>query len=175
MRLFFAINLPDVLKKRLFAVGQEMKGFGQMKIVEEENIHLTLKFLGETEPGPVIKSLEPVKLKPFEVSLKGIGVFPSLNYIRVVWAGCEKGAEEVIMLHKELEKRLPQFERDRDFHPHATLARVSFPKDKQGLVSFLEKNKGTDFGDFTANSFELMKSELSRGGPKYEVVKSFRL
>ncbi len=174
MRLFLAINLPEGLRKPLFEVGRGLRKFGDLKTVEEENIHLTLKFLGEAEPEKIISSLSKVRYGPFEVSLKGMGVFPNENYIRVVWAGCEKGAQDVIALHKEVELALPDFEKDRDFHPHATLARVRLPKDKEGLRKFVKENGG-EFGSFRAESFELMKSELSGGGPKYEIVRSFPL
>jgi 2'-5' RNA ligase len=174
MRLFLAINLPEGLRTPLFELGQGLRKFGDLKTVEGENIHLTLKFLGEAEPEKVVSSLNKIRFKPFEVSLKGMGVFPNEDYIRVVWVGCEKGAQEVIALHKEVELALPDFEKDRDFHPHATLARVRSPKDKEGLRKFIEEND-REFGSFKAESFELMKSELSRGGPKYETVRSFRL
>ena len=175
MRLFLAVNLPDQMKKRLYELGQGLKPFGKLKLVEEENIHLTLKFLGDAEPGPVIEALRSVKQGSFTISLKGIGVFPSLGYIRVVWTGCEKGTQDVVTLHDKVEATLPGFKRDKDFHPHATLARVKFPKDKKGLVGFVEENKGKELGEFEVHSFELMKSELGREGPKYEEVESFSL
>lgn len=172
MRLFLAINLPERLRKSLFGLGQGLRNMGELKLVEEENIHITLKFLGEADPGEVISSLDRVRFEPFEVSLKGVGAFPNQNYVRVVWAGCEKGSKEIVTLHSEIEKALPGFEKDREFHSHATLARVKFLKDKEGLRRFLADNN-KEFGSFKAESFDLMKSELSRGGPKYEIVKSF--
>lgn len=170
--------MPKEVKTRLFEAAQPLKRFGQMKMVEEENVHFTLKFLGDAEPEPIIKVLSKIKVKPFEVSVKGIGVFPNTSYIRVIWAGCEKGADDIVALHDKVEdalKTLQVFEKDRDFHPHATLARVSFPRDKEGLIKFFEDSQDTDFGSFELKSFELMKSDLSRGGPTYEVVKSFKL
>ncbi len=175
MRLFLAINLPSGMKKQLAEFSGPLKGFGKLKLVEEENIHLTLKFLGEAKLGDVVPLLEKIKFAPFEASLEGVGVFPNAGRARVIWVGCEKGAQEIIALHKAVEAALPQFERGGDFHPHATLARVSFLDDKTGLANFIEKNKIKDFGTFTADSFDLMKSELSRAGPKYEIVRKFPL
>jgi len=175
MRLFLAINLPPELKKKLFELGRPLRSMGDVKPVEGENIHLTLKFLGESDPDKVIAALEKVKAKPFDATLKGVGVFPKPDYVRVVWAGCDKGAQEIVTLHKLVENALPQFEKDRDFHPHATLARVRFLKEKKEMADFLGKNKETVFGSFKAESFELMNSELSSGGPRYSVVKSFKL
>jgi len=175
MRLFLAISIPAELRRRLFEASQGLRKLGQMKLVEEENVHVTLKFLGEAEPEPVIKALGLVKSSPFEVSLKGIGVFPNTDYIKVIWAGCEKGVQEIITLHKQIESVLTNFEKDRDFHPHATIARVSFPKDKERLVKFLETSKEREFGSFEVMSFDLMRSQLFREGPKYGVVRSFPL
>jgi len=174
MRLFIAIGIPESIRKGLFELGSGLRKFGDMKTVEEENIHLSLKFLGEAEPEGVISSLNKVRFRPFEVSVKGMGAFPSDNYIRVVWVGCEKGSNEMAELHGLIEGALPQFEKDRDFHPHATLARVRLPKDKEGLRKFMKENS-REFGSFRAESFELMKSELSSKGPKYDIVKSFPL
>ena len=175
MRLFLAINLPEELKKKLFELGRPLASMGDVKPVEEENIHLTLKFLGEAEPGDVMPLLEKIKFVAFEVSLKGLGAFPNPNRARVVWVGCEKGAQEIAALHKVIEAALSRFEKDRDFHPHATLARVRFLGDKGVMADFLNKNKILEFGSFKAASFDLMKSELERSGPKYGVVKSFSL
>ncbi len=175
MRLFLAVNLPGELRKKLFELGKPLNAMGDVKPVEEENIHLTLKFLGDTDPVGVVKSLESVKSKPFDIALMGVGVFPKPDYVRVVWVGCDTGAQEMVTLHQQVEAALPQFEKDRDFHPHATLARVKFLRDNTAIADFLGKNKGILFGSFKAESFELMKSELSEGGPTYGIVKSFPL
>ncbi len=175
MRLFLAVNLPEDLKKRLFVVAQGLTPFGKLKLVEEENIHLTLKFLGEAEPEPVVKAMESVRTEPFRICIGSMGVFPSDSYIRVVWAGCDEGFDKLKGLHDEIEKALPQFKKDKDFHPHATLARVKFPKDKKGLIAFVNGQKSTVFGKFDADSFQLMESKLSRKGPEYSTVKSFPL
>lgn len=177
MRLFLAINLPDELKKLLFEFAQPLKGFGKLNLVEEKNIHLTLKFLGEVKESTldgIIEDLRGVKFRGFPVTLHGIGVFPSKNYIRVVWVGCGKGSDEIVTLHKGVETALKGFKKDKDFHPHATLARVKFPDDKEGLIKFIEENSSREFGRFEAASFDLMKSELTIEGPKYEVLESFR-
>lgn len=170
-----AINLPSKLKKQLFELSQGLRKFGQIKLVEEENIHLTLKFLGDSEPEGVITALDGIKLRQFDVSLNGVGVFPSLNYVRVVWVGCDKGAQEVVTLHDKIESSLNHFEKDKKFHPHATIARVRLPKDKEGLRKFVEKHAKDEFGGFKVESFDLMSSKLGRKGPEYAVVKEFLL
>lgn len=174
-RLFLAIGLPQSLRTSLSGLSSSLPMYGQMKLVKERNIHITLKFLGDAEPEKIVKALEPIKFKPFETLVKGIGAFPNAGHAQVIWAGCEKGSQEIIELHREIEKALPQFERDHEFHPHATLARTSSLSGQGGLAEFLNETKTKEFGSFEAKSFELMKSELSGKGPKYEIVKSFSL
>ena len=177
MRLFLAINLPDELRKDIYQIGQMFDDFGKMKAVEEENIHLTLKFLGEAEPNQVIGALDGIAFKPFDISLKGIGAFPTKDYVKVLWAGVEKGFDEIVSLNETIENALfhsmKQYEKDQKFHPHATIGRVKFVREKKRLLEFIDESKTKEFGEFKAESFDLMKSELLIGGPEYEVVKSF--
>jgi len=182
MRLFLAINLPEDVKKRLEDVSRELPGSCKCKLVEEGNKHLTLKFLGEVDDGKaeeVIKALGTVKLKPFECSVKGVGVFPNEKFVRVVWAGVDekKGGDEMKELYKAVDAALADFgfKDDKRFHAHATLARVRFVEDRQGLAEFLKRHADEEFGEFEVKSFELMQSTLGRGGPEYSVVKGFEL
>lgn len=174
MRLFLAINLPKELRADLFQIGQGFEDIGKMKAVEEENIHLTLKFLGEAEPGQIIDYIKNIKFEPFEVSLQGLGAFPDKEYVKVLWAGVKKGFEETVSLNETIEKLLPGFKEEKEFHPHATIGRVKFVRDKKALGEFFEEND-KEFGSFKVNSFDLMKSELMFGGPEYEIVKTFTL
>jgi len=187
MRLFLAINLPEGLRKALFEASEPLGKQQGVRLVMEENIHITLKFLGDVEQddvGNIISALDGIRCdgitldgipKPFKVSLEGLGAFPSLNNIRVVWAGCREGADGIVSLHETVETRLPQFPKDRDFHPHATLARVKCAKEKKTLSDFIQENKKRVFGSFELGGFELMKSELSPDGASYGILESFRL
>lgn len=173
-----AINLPDELKKSISPIGQELPKFGKVKLVGEQNIHLTLKFLGEVE-GEKVKEIVDVlngtTFEKFKISLRGIGVFPNPKFIRIVWVGVEEGSERVIELQKNIDEALKKlgFPKDKQFHPHATIARAKFIKDKKGLLDFLRKNKDKEFGSFEASSFELMESKLSREGPEYSIFEKF--
>jgi RNA 2',3'-cyclic 3'-phosphodiesterase len=188
MRLFLAINLPAGLRKALFELAGPLSKQQGIRLVMGENIHITLKFLGDVEQddvGNIISALDGIGCggivldgiipKPFNVSLEGLGAFPSLNNIRVVWAGCREGADGIVSLHETVEARLPQFPKDRDFHPHATLARFKYAKEKKALSDFIQENKKRVFGSFELGSFELMKSELSPDGASYGILESFRL
>jgi 2'-5' RNA ligase len=175
MRLFLAINLPEDVKKELFSIGQRIEDFGRMKAVEEENIHLTLKFLGEAGPEETIDALEKVEFSQFGLSLKGLGAFPNLDYIKVLWAGVSEGFDEAVALNGAISETLPRFKEKKKYHPHTTLGRVKSVRDKVGMLEFIKENEDENFGSFGVESFELMKSELHIGGPQYEVLETFPL
>lgn len=155
-----AIELPKHVKDQV----EEFKKWvrGRVKFVEKENLHLTLRFLGEVDPNQVIKALEDVEFEPFTVKLEGVGFFPNEKFVRVVWIGVGKGSEEIERLHEEVEKRLGKDER---FVPHVTVARA------KGRVEVLKKEFSSD--EFEVGSFSLFKSTLTPKGPIYEVIASF--
>jgi len=177
MRLFAAINLPEELKSRLAGAVGGINAAG-LKKVGPENLHLTMKFLGEVDEKKVefIKQkLGEIKAEPFKVSLGGIGFFPNEDYIKVVWVGVSEGGQEIINLQKEMDSKLSEigFAKEKNFEPHLTIARVNFLKDKVGLKKMLQM---LDFsGGFEARSFDLMQSTLTPKGPVYEKLREFLL
>ncbi len=180
MRLFLAIACPNELKERIINVQREVKPAGSMKLVERENIHLTLKFLGEVNDKKIPAITENLNFlneeKKFKVILKGVGAFPNAGHARVIWVGVEDG-DVIINLNKKIEEELSKlgFGRDERFHPHFTIARVKFVKDRGKLQDIFEKYKNEEFCNFIAEKIELMKSELTPKGPVYSVVEEFRL
>lgn len=177
MRLFIAINLPEELKAKIAKAVKNIDSPG-LKKVGPENLHLTMKFLGEVDD----KQLEAVKRKLggikgecFKISLEGFGFFPNENYIKVVWVGVEEGHQEIINLQKEIDTLLSEvgFAKEKNFEPHLTIARVKFLKDLKGLAEFAAKTKIN--ATFEANSFELMESILRPGGPEYIIKSRFNL
>lgn len=178
MRIFIAIPLPENIKENFLEVQEkELKFLGRIKLVEKENLHSTLKFLGEVPQEKVEKifsELEKIpKVGKFSVNLKSLGVFPNQNYVRVIWVGVEKGNEEIVKLQNLVDDRLEQlnFNKEKNFHPHFTLARVKLIKEKEKLRKILEEYKDYSFGEFEIHSIEVMKSELSREGPTYTSLK----
>lgn len=181
MRLFIAVEIPESVREKLTSfqgkIGNET---AMIKWVETENIHLTLKFLGDVDESRVdsIKeSLKSVKLEPFECSVKGFGVFPNEDYIKVMWAGI--GPEIPFRkLHEQIDKVLEPFgfEKDSRFHPHVTIGRVRFVKDKKGLIDAINALKDVEIGhEFKIENFKLKKSTLTPEGPVYEDVAMFNL
>jgi 2'-5' RNA ligase len=180
VRAFIAIRCPDELKKGLSEAQKKIAPFGDMKLVEPANLHMTLKFLGDVADAKVdavIDALKPISEKQrFVMSLHGIGVFPNPAYVRVVWAGVDEGARETEHLSREIDDRLHTlgFPRDERFHPHFTLARVR-AVDKEKMNKFLATYAAGEFGSFTVSSVDLMESRLSPKGPAYSILKDFKL
>jgi len=176
MRVFIAIPCPDELKEGMVEIQESIKDLGKLTLVKPENIHITMKFLGEVEEGKIPdinKRLDNLsELQSFDISLKGVGVFPSMDYIRVVWVGVDKGADRITEIHSEIDRKLNElnFKKDKNFHPHLTIARVKFLKKKEELRNIIQKDSAMDFGSFKAERIELMRSRLSPKGPEYSII-----
>lgn len=174
MRTFIAIPLPDNVKKELTRLQKEFSAF-DFKAAKAKEFHLTLKFLGEVKENnleKIKKNLASIQFEPFEVSLANIGFFPTSNYIRVVWIGLEPH-EKINELQKKVDESLKQlFKPDLKFHPHLTLFRVKFIKNKEEFhkqIGKIEANKIS----FKVGGFNLYKSTLTPEGSVYEELAAF--
>ncbi|MCL6500508.1 MAG: RNA 2',3'-cyclic phosphodiesterase [Candidatus Pacearchaeota archaeon] len=177
MRCFLAVELPGELKKELARI-QTLITEAKMKFVEQENLHLTLKFLGELSDFQVNKvkeALKQVNFEKFRANLGTIGVFPSPNFVRVIWVSLEP-SEKVKELHNLIDTALEKekFHGDKAFESHITLARVKFIKNKQEFIERLKEIKVEPI-EFKVEKFVLMKSMLTEKGPIYKKVKEYTL
>jgi len=182
MRAFFAIDLPKELKKSLtdFIAELQRSNIIDAKFVKPEQLHLTLKFLGEIHE-PDLDKIKAVlsnvtnKTKRFELQLKGFGHF---NY-KVLCIGGDSGQKEAIgLLAEKIDSELNKlgFEKEsRPYAVHLTLARVKWWKDKDRFKEIVEKYKEKIWGSFAVNEVKLMRSVLSRTGPVYSEIASFPL
>lgn len=176
MRIFVAIKIPENIKDYISGV-QESIGDDLAKIrwVNKNQMHLTLKFLGEVQPSNIIevkKELKKIEFNPFNTYLSSVSMFPNEKYIRVLWVGLDP-EEEINSLQKDIDEKLKKlFKKDKDFKPHITLGRVKFVKDKDKFVENLRKIK-IDNKKVNVNGFKLMKSTLSQKGPIYEEIASY--
>lgn len=179
IRSFIAFDMQDsTILDRVAAIQKLLIQTGaDLKIVPPQNIHITLRFLGDINPGMVEKvfeAMQKVKFKPFMVQIQGLGVFPSLNYPKVVWAGMTIGSESLKDIFGQLEKSISAlgFEKDKyGFSPHLTIARVRTGKNKAQLGEFVTKKANYDFGSINADCLRLKKSVLSPQGPTYSTIK----
>lgn len=180
MRTFIAIDLSEENKTALTKLQDELKQTqADVKWVEPENIHLTLKFLGEVTDeyvGKVKEALDKAAagFRPFEISLSDIGAFPKLDYPRVIWVGVEKGKKETEELAAKIEEELGKLgfsKEDRPFAAHLTIGRVRTGKNKEILKEKIQNNKGRP--QWAAPTSQLIsnvilyQSKLTPSGPIY--------
>ena len=153
-----------------------------IKLVEPQNIHITLKFLGDVGEN-LIDEIEQImkdavkEMKPFTIRLKGTGVFPNHNYVKVIWIGI-KDAQPIEIISKNIDEKLSKlgFKKEkRGFSPHLTIARVKTAKNKQHLLDIIEKHIDVDFSVQEVNSIKLMKSDLTSKGPIYSTMREVKL
>lgn len=181
MRAFIAVPCPETLRDDFIRIQAEIQLYGKMRPVERENIHLTLQFLGEVDEGGIEEVKEELgflsDVKKFRAWARGVGVFPSIDYMKVIWVGVGEGSDEIKTVQSEIEGGLEKhgFSRDRRFHPHFTLARVKSVSEKEKLRGFIEGNSGRVFGEVKVDRIMLMGSRLTPKGPRYSVVEEFLL
>ncbi len=178
VRCFVAVEVddPGVLDAlRSFQAGLAGSG-GDLKPVERENIHLTLKFLGDVDEGlldEVKRVVSGLSFEPFRMALAEAGVFPNLRRPRVIWAGVSEGGDEVAGIFRELEDGFMGlgFKREgRRFSPHITIARVRSGRNREGLVEEVFRYRDVDFGGFEVGSVKLKRSVLTPRGPVYSTL-----
>ena len=176
MRTFIAFDLSEEIKTELERLQKELKTTEpDIKWSNPQNIHLTLKFLGEVDEENIkeIKQLlDEVsgKIRPFEITLGKVGAFPSLDRMKVVWVGIDKGSKNVIEtanLIEDSSEAIGFFKEDRKFSAHLTLGRVKSGKNK---VVLKEKILSIEVKplNHTIDKIILYKSTLTREGPIYD-------
>lgn len=174
-RLFVAIRPPEAVRDLLIDAMDDCPG---LRWVPEENLHLTLLFIGEVErqlAEDIAAALANLRSQPLSLRINGVGQFAQRNR-GALWAGVEP-RNAVAALAAKVERACVstgvQPER-RAFHPHITLARWSRGS-KQEVDAFLQRNGGLSSGPFTVRSFTLLESRLSRHGAHYEAVTEYPL
>ena len=181
MRCFIALEFPPEVKSRIYSdLKKEMKDKPELKWVSKENLHLTLKFLGEVPENQVnrlARELETLKKeKKIEVKLGGLGSFLDRGSVRVLWIGIEQGNQEIEKLAKKVENLTAKlgFPREkRQFVPHLTVARAR----KHSRKSFKPSDFKTELHipPFVIGELILYKSTLTPEGPIYEKLKVIEL
>ncbi len=182
IRSFIAFDIDNELVVRHLS---EVQGIlvntgANLKLVKPQNIHVTMRFLGNISLHMVElihEEMKQISFAPFEIELRGLGAFPSLRYARVVWAGIQKGADELVNVFNQLEPRLRRlgFKPDRKgFSPHLTIARVRTGRHKAELIRCIEDLADYEFGVIKADYLRLKKSVLTPKGPIYTTLKEVR-
>ena len=178
IRSFVSIDLEDeqILSKVGSVISSLTSIGGDLRPVERENIHLTLKFLGNVTAVKVAEArtaLGQVKFEPFTLEVRGSGAFPSLKRMNVVWIGIGEGWSKAQQIFEQTEKLLHEvgFSREtRPFSPHITIARIRSPRKRDEIASFLGHLADESFGTFKADRVRLKQSVLSPSGPRYSTI-----
>ncbi len=174
MRAFVALGIhSEEVLDSLATFQRELGATGaDLKAVERQNLHFTLKFLGEIPQGDIgdaDRRLRSLKLQGGDVTVAGVGAFPSASRPNVVWVGTAEGREVVAALAAEVIRSLEGIgERDsRPFQAHLTVARVRSGRNRDALTRLLTENAARSFGTFKLRSVTLKSSQLTPGGPVY--------
>ena len=171
MRLFVGVPIPEELRKRCALLQKELPR--QLRFVSVEQLHFTLKFLGEQrDVQSIVTVLDKVALRhqAFTVELHGVGAFPSLHKPHVVWIGAKSSA--LVALAEDVQKKLADSRKEehQNIVSHVTLARAT------GTVKLdIDKWKDASFGEFLVSSFVLYESVLTSQGSVYRIVKEIGL
>lgn len=184
MRAFIAISLPAEVKNQLTLIQNQLKNSrADVKWVEPDNLHLTLKFLGEINEKTldnVEKILEETTENNsiFKVRLGSLGAFPSLNSPRVIWVDLKEGSSEVKIIAAELERKIAFLgipKEDKPFSCHITLGRTRSALNRKELIQLFLNSGEKERLEFGVEKITLFKSTLKPSGPVYEALKEANL
>ena len=178
VRSFVAVDLDDPeIKNRITKIQEDLERTGaSLKIVHPQIMHLTLRFLGEIPQATVeriIEAMGDLRFSPFDVEFSGVGVFPNIRRISVIWIGITKGQEQLAGVFEQLEPKLRQIglaPDNKGFSPHLTIARVRTGLNKETLAKAIESMREVEFGKMGVKAVRLKKSTLTPRGPIYTTL-----
>ncbi|WP_251342293.1 RNA 2',3'-cyclic phosphodiesterase [Haloplanus halophilus] len=183
MRLFVSVDV-DPLADGIADAQHRLPDAGGLRFVDPADAHVTLKFLGEVDPdrldaldAALSTAVADAGVDPFTLTLGGYGVFPSLEYISVVWVGARKGGPELTRLHEAVERETTGLgfdPADHEFTPHVTLARMDDARGKAAVQRVVREADPT-VGSVDVREVRLTESTLTDDGPEYETVERYPL
>lgn len=181
MRLFVALEIPSAVRESLAELIRELRPIAsQAKWVRAENLHVTLKFIGEVanEKLKVIRTALGQVRTELQVTLDfcGLGFFPNEKHPRVLWVGI-KASANLSVLAAEIERATEELcilREKRPFSPHLTLARFESTRLSDPFRSAIAENAAREFGSLRTNQFHLIESKLKPSGAEYTTLQSFR-
>ena len=187
MRLFVALEIPSAVRDNFSGFLSEMRvlteklGERRVRWVRTENLHVTLKFIGEVAEAKLAAirtALSTVpSVAPIDVRFRGLGFFPNENRPTVLWAGLD-ASPHLSTFAGDIDSALTTIGiagEKRAFVPHLTLARLAAPLLHEKLRAAIQKNRERAFGSFQASEFHLIESKLKPSGAEYTSLASFPL
>jgi RNA 2',3'-cyclic 3'-phosphodiesterase len=188
IRSFIAIELPEEVKCGLLKVQNALKSADPAcaKWVDPSGIHLTLKFLGNVKADKIDNIIQSMKqaaenAAAFHLEIEGLGAFPNLKRVQIVWAGITGDLDKLNLLESNLEAALTPLgfkPENRPFTPHLTLARMreyATPIQRQALGEAIAQSKFESNMVINVAWISLMKSQLTRSGAIYSCLSSAKL
>lgn len=183
IRCFIAIHIGERIEKQISDLILGLKKYDvDIKWVKPDGMHITLKFLGNTQDSMIPKIKDALvhavsSFDPFFITISGIGAFPDVKRPRVFWVGV-KNMDSLEKLHTEIEARMSQLgyiKEKRSFHPHITLGRVRTQRGVKTVTRKLDLSHDIEFGDSYVDKLELMKSDLKPAGAEYTCLHAISL
>ena len=177
IRCFIALDLPREAIREIKEIQKKIKKQNLFigKFTESENLHLTLKFLGEIKEDKISKvkeKLKEIQFKEFNARLGEIGIF-SKKFIKIIWIKLD--GKKILDLQKQMDDALKDlFVPEARFMSHVTIARVKNVKDRNALIEYVKKIKSKS-AEFKIKEFFLKKSTLMPEGPIYENILKIEL
>jgi len=184
IRMFIAIQIPSELKKAIGSLQDRFKSVVKgVSWVRTENIHVTLKFLGDTNEDRIQEIGGKIEqavsgIRPFRIEVKGVGAFPNLRRPRVIWVGAESNPAVLESIVENLDNELKELRvkpEDRKFTAHLTLGRVKEALDGAALAEKVQTLAQFVAGSFEVTAIELIKSELLPTGARYTTIRKVEL
>ncbi len=183
IRTFIAIEIPASIQQQIALLQNRLKSVGEgISWVKTNNIHLTLKFLGDVPVNLMQQVIEATEkacadLKSFNLEIAGTGFFPDAKRPRVLWVGCEEKSGTLQKIHQNLDLVLSNlgFEKQsRRFSPHLTIGRVKDPR-KLGDIPHLMQQMPFVTDKFVASEVIVMKSQLHPAGSIYTPLAKIKI
>ncbi len=175
-RVFSAVEIEEeTVRNELCRVRDSLNH--DFSPVPERKMHLTLEFFEDIESREINelrKTMDKVDIESFNMEVKGVGCFPSWDYIRVVWAGVE--SDEIHQLHRQISDHGVKSQ-DHDFQPHITLFRVRDidSKTRKKLKRAMRDHQSLGFGSSPVSKVKLFRSEMTAEGSRYHEIHSRKL
>jgi 2'-5' RNA ligase len=169
MRCFISVDCAEDVATKISELYETVKKLDlPVKLVETENLHFTLNFLGDVkqnEINEVISAMRKIEnVSPFKIKISGVGHFGG-NRVKIIWIGVTDGREEMMRLMKSVNDNV-KFGK-MNLSPHMTIARVKSGGNNYQLLGFLSEFQNVNIGEMNVNTVKLKASSLSTKGPSY--------
>jgi RNA 2',3'-cyclic 3'-phosphodiesterase len=183
MRLFVALTVPEAVKEAIVKAQAELRRAapeGQVRWSRRDQLHVTLRFLGDVEPGRVGALTEALQacgheFAPLHLRAEGLGFFPDARRPRVVWVGAQDAKDQLRELQRAVQAATAPFTAEKPeerFAGHVTLGRIKGLRrpDAEALAAAVTRAAQRQFGQWVANEIEIIRSELSPQGAQYTTL-----